>query len=144
VENRPFDEAIADVVGRIKLKLYDDAHLSASQREAMEAGRIPKWRTTGEYACRPLVSVWATAPYLHNNSVPTLYDLLLPAVQRPRTFAVGHREYDPMKLGYVATPADGDFIFDSTLPGNHNSGHEYGTAISEPDRMDLLEYLKGT
>jgi hypothetical protein len=144
VENRPFDEAIADVVGRIKLKLYDDAHLSASQREAMEAGRIPKWRTTGEYACRPLVSVWATAPYLHNNSVPTLYDLLLPAVQRPRTFAVGHREYDPVKLGYTTTPAKGDFLFDSTLPGNHNSGHEYGTAISEPDRMDLLEYLKGT
>jgi len=144
VENRPFDEAIADILGRIKLKLYDDDHLSASQREAMEAGRIPKWRITREYACRPLVSVWATAPYLHNNSVPTLYDLLLPASQRPKTFAIGHREYDPIKLGYVAAPADDDFIFDSTLPGNHNTGHEYGTSISEPERMDLLEYLKGT
>ena len=144
VGNRPFDEAIADLLGRIKLKLYDDAHLSAIQREAMEAGRKPKWRTTGEYACRPLVSVWATAPYLHNNSVPTLYDLLLPAAQRPKAFAVGHREYDPVKLGYVAAPAMGDFLFDTTAPGNHNSGHEYGTAVSESERMALLEYLKGT
>ena len=144
VGNRPFAEAIADLLGRIKLKLYDDAHLSASQREEMESGRKPKWRTTREYACRPLVSVWATAPYLHNNSVPTLYDLLLPAVQRPRAFPVGHREYDPVKLGYVATPAMGDFLFDTTVPGNHNSGHEYGTAVSESERMDLLEYLKGT
>lgn len=144
VDNRPFDVAIADLLGRIKLKLFQDAHLSARQREAMEAGRKPKWRTTGEYACRPLVSAWATAPYLHNNSVPTLYDLLLPAAKRPRTFPVGHREYDPLKLGYVTTQAEGDFLFDTTLPGNHNSGHEYGTALSEADRMDLLEYLKGT
>ena len=144
VGNRPFSEAIADLLGRIKLKLYDDAHLSASEREAMEAGRKPKWRTTGEYASRPLVSVWATAPYLHNNSVPTLYDLLLPAAQRPKAFPVGHREYDPVKLGYTAAPAMGDFLFDTTVPGNHNSGHEYGTSVSESDRMALLEYLKGT
>jgi cytochrome c5 len=144
VGNRPFDEAIADVLSRIKLKLYDDAHLSASQREAMEAGRNPKWRTTGEYACRPLASVWATAPYLHNNSVPTLYDLLLPAAQRPKTFAVGHREYDPLKLGYAATFVQGDFLFDTSVAGNHNSGHEYGTALSDSERIDLLEYLKGT
>ena len=76
--------------------------------------------------------------------MPTLYDLLLTAVQRPRAFPVGHREYDPVKLGYVATPAMGDFLFDTTVPGNHNSGHEYGTAVSESERMDLLEYLKGT
>ena len=123
VGNRPFAEAIADLLGRIKLKLYDDANLSASERDAMDAGRRPRWRTTGEYACRPLVSVWATAPYLHNNSVPTLYDLLLPAAQRAKTFAVGHREYDPVKLGYFEEFADGDFLFDTAAPGNHNSGH---------------------
>ncbi len=144
VGNRPFAEAIADLLGRIKLRLYDDAHLSASQREEMEAGRKPKWRTTGEYACRPLVSVWATAPYLHNNSVPTLYDLLSPAAQRPKTFAVGHREYDPVKLGYASAFEKGDFLFDTTAPGNHNSGHEYGTALPDSERIDLLEYLKGT
>jgi hypothetical protein len=76
--------------------------------------------------------------------VPTLYDLLLPAAQRPKAFAVGHREYDPVKLGYVEAAASGDFIFDTAAPGNHNSGHEYGTGISESDRMALLEYLKGT
>ena len=144
VGNRPFSEAIAELLGRIKTKLYDDAHLDASQREAMEAGRQPKWRATGEYASRPLVSVWATAPYLHNNSVPTLYDLLLPAARRPRNFAVGHREYDPIKLGYIAAPSNDDFVFDTSQPGNHNTGHEYGTKLSESERMELLEYLKGT
>jgi len=29
------------------------------------------------------------------------------------------------------------------VPGNYNSGHEYGTAdLSENERLDLLEYLK--
>ena len=30
------------------------------------------------YKARPLTGIWATAPYLHDGSVPTLYDLLLP------------------------------------------------------------------
>ena len=45
-----------------------------------------EWRVTDQYGARPLVASWATAPYLHNNSVPTLWDLLTPAEQRPKIF----------------------------------------------------------
>jgi mono/diheme cytochrome c family protein len=93
------------------------------------------------YKARPLDGIWATAPYLHNGSVPTLYDLLLPAAARPRTFSVGRREFDPKKVGYVS---DGQipFVLDTAVTGNSNRGHEYGTALSDADLAALLEYLK--
>ncbi len=97
------------------------------------------------YKARPLDGIWATAPYLHNGSVPTLYDLLLPAARRPAQFRVGTREYDPVKGGY-RTGTDGpgnSFTFDISVRGNSNEGHEYGVGgLSEPDRLALLEYLK--
>lgn len=93
------------------------------------------------YKARPLNGAWASAPYLHNGSVPTLHDLLLPAGQRPARFAVGRWEYDPKKVGRVS---DGElpFVFDTRLSGNSNAGHEYGTGLAEDERWALLEYLK--
>ena len=95
------------------------------------------------YSGRSLDGIWATAPYLHNGSVPTLYDLLLPEAQRPKTFSVGRREFDPIKVGYVTSPAPGTFLFNTKLKGNSNKGHDYGTSrMSEEQRMQLVEYLK--
>ncbi len=93
------------------------------------------------YKARPLDGVWASAPYLHNGSVPTLEALLRPAAERPATFQVGRGEFDPVAVG-LATPADGGWTFDTRVPGNLNSGHEYGTGLDEAQRRDLLEYLK--
>ena len=96
------------------------------------------------YKARSLNGIWATAPYLHNGSVPTLYDLLLPAERRPQKFMVGSRELDPRKVGLKHGVDDyKGFLFDTTQPANSNAGHEYGTrAMSEDDRWDLVEYLK--
>jgi hypothetical protein len=98
------------------------------------------------YKARPLEGIWATAPYLHNGSVPTLYDLLLPPAQRPKTFALGGRGFDPKKVGYdtsAAAPGN-SFTYDTSLAGNSNKGHDYGVAtLSESQRLELLEYLKG-
>ncbi len=112
------------------------------------------------YKARPLNGVWATAPYLHNGSVPTLYDLLLPANKaqagadgesRPVTFRVGQREFDAERVGLKSDKGD---VFDTGLPGNTNGGHEYGAvptslpdgtrlrAFNRQERLDLLEYLK--
>jgi hypothetical protein len=97
------------------------------------------------YKARPLNGVWATAPYLHNGSVRTMRQLLLPAEQRQKTFHVGSREYDPKDVGFVD---EGGFLFDTGLPGNSNAGHEgprYGTDRLSADRETLealLEYLK--
>ncbi len=51
------------------------------------------------YKVRPLDGIWATLPYLHNGSVPTVCDLLSPVAERPKTFYTGGRESDPVKLG---------------------------------------------
>ncbi|HEV2532958.1 di-heme-cytochrome C peroxidase [Phenylobacterium sp.] len=101
------------------------------------------------YRARPLSGVWATAPYLHNGSVPTLYDLLLPPDRRPRSFYVGSREFDPDKVGYVTTAGRQSSLFrvmddeGKVIIGNSNEGHDYLPAsVSEADRRALLEYLK--
>ena len=93
-----------------------------------------RWLTTLGYVARPLEGIWATAPYLHNGSVPTLDDLLKPEDQRPVCFPLGHREYDPVKLGYVSefakVPAAEQshiFVYDTRIAGNSNRGHRYGT-----------------
>lgn len=90
------------------------------------------------YKARSLNGIWATAPYLHNGSVPSLYDLLLPPDQRPSSFMVGAREFNPDKVGFQN---DG-LRFITSPPGNQNTGHEYKTPLSEQDRLDLIEYLK--
>ena len=103
------------------------------------------------YKARPLDGIWATAPYLHNGSVPNLYDLLLPVDKRPKEFWVGSHEFDPEKVGYVSTkPADGqatklvtatgDGLF---VMGNSNYGHDYANdAMTDEERWALVEYMK--
>ena len=114
------------------------------------------------YKARSLNGIWATAPYLHNGSVPTLYDLLLPKKHpgdakegefRPDEFVVGSREFDPVKVGITSSGYLG-FIFKTGLKGNSNAGHEYAArrtalpdgemlpAMNKEQRLDLLEYLK--
>lgn len=108
-------------------------------------------KTRLAYKGRPLTGVWATAPYLHNGSVPTLYDLLLPPESRPRSFRLGTREFDPVKVGFVTDPArpDNTFVFETHDPagrliaGNSNLGHDYGNAgFTEAQRQALVEYMK--
>jgi hypothetical protein len=103
------------------------------------------------YKFRPLTGIWATAPYLHNGSVPTLYDLLLPPSDRPKSFYVGTREFDPVKVGFkTEQSAENGFLFrvfddqGKPIEGNRNSGHDYNNAgLSEADRETLVEYMKG-
>jgi hypothetical protein len=94
------------------------------------------------YKATPLAGVWATAPYLHNASVPSLYELLLPPEKRSKSFHLGNREFDPVNVGYRTEAFEGGFRYDTTRPGHSNGGHAYGTEISEKDRLALLEYLK--
>ncbi|MFL0798975.1 MAG: hypothetical protein K6L80_00880 [Agarilytica sp.] len=94
------------------------------------------------YKARPLNGVWATAPFLHNGSVPTLFDLFLPAAQRPSEFYVGSRTFNASKVGFDYGYAEHASFFDTRLKGNSNSGHEYAADLSEEDRWALIEYLK--
>jgi processive rubber oxygenase RoxA-like protein len=101
--------------------------------------------TTPRYKARPLNGIWATAPYLHNGSVPTLRDLLNSRESRPPTFYVGSRELDPKKVGLVQDKVPGAFLFDTSMQGNWNNGHEgpaYGTQLSDKEKDALVEFLK--
>jgi cytochrome c5 len=104
--------------------------------------------TTLGYPAPPLDGVWATAPYFHNGSVPTLEGVLDPA-RRPRRF---RRQRDPdaydfERVGWpyveVATKgaADSD-VYDTTRLGNSNAGHSFAADLSAEAQRDLLEYLK--
>ncbi len=130
---------------------FDAAISTVLKKIISAAGGTPRpedvWRVTRQYAGRPLVAVWATAPYLHNGSVPTIQDLLLPAKTRPPSFPVCNREYDPVNLGLADGGSDSSCVFDTTRPGNGNGGHtgrEYGTeGLSREERNALIDYLKG-
>jgi hypothetical protein len=150
-----FASTVQAAVDSIKQQAYASAGIDKAQQQVMEdfdQRGSATWRDTlldtkppyGPYAARPLYGIWAAAPYLHNGSVPTLYDLLLPAEQRPKTFALGGREYDPTKLGFAVGTAcsQQDCLVDTTRTGDGNGGHLWGTDLAEPDRTALLEYLK--
>ena len=98
------------------------------------------------YKARPLNGIWATAPYLHNGSVPNLYELLLVQEERSGSFYVGNRELDPEKVGLVSTVEKTDiplFKFDTSLKGNSNEGHEYGAKeLNDEQKWEIVEYLK--
>jgi mono/diheme cytochrome c family protein len=97
------------------------------------------------YKARPLNGIWATAPYLHNGSVPNLYELLLPSCApdeqsegpcRAASFHVGSREFDPVKVGFDTTAQAGSYVFDTSLPGNSHAGHEYASGKTAVIKLD--------
>lgn len=94
------------------------------------------------YRAAPLAGVWSTPPYLHNASVPSLYELLLPPEKRAKSFYLGNPEFDPVKVGYRTEPFERGYNFDTTRPGYSNRGHTYGTSLGDEDRWALVEYLK--
>jgi mono/diheme cytochrome c family protein len=119
---------------------------SAAERRDLLDLRVENARILPKYKARPLNGIWATAPYLHNGSVPNLFELLKPASAddpsqaRTSKFFVGNREFDPVHVGYRSDA--GPFEFDTTLEGNSNAGHEFGTDLSDDERIELIEYLK--
>ncbi|HEX2610244.1 MAG TPA: di-heme-cytochrome C peroxidase, partial [Gemmatimonadales bacterium] len=99
--------------------------------------------TQPAYRARPLNGIWATAPYLHNGSVPNLWQLLQPESQRVKEFYVGSRQYDPVHVGFETSRSTDTTRLDTTLTGNSNSGHTYGTQLTDAQKWDLIEYMKG-
>lgn len=108
------------------------------------------------YQAPPLDGIWATAPYLHNGSVPTLYHLLN-SKTRPKIFTRSYRtgaaDYDSEQVGWKvqvlergpdpSLPAiERRKVYDTTQPGRGNGGHTFGDPLSEPDRRAVIEYLK--
>jgi hypothetical protein len=99
-------------------------------RRALQDTNPNELRARSEFLARPHAGIWATPPFLHNGSVPTLYEVLSPVEERTPCFYLGDLEYDPINVGYkVWTCAggerSGEFKFDTSTDGNRGKGHEF-------------------
>lgn len=149
------------VIGAI-LQHYVPIALTAEEQAAVKAKNVSPFTPETEalkgafnapppapsfaYESRVLQGIWATAPYLHNGSVPSLAELLKPAVQRVAAFKVGP-VYDPVNVGLAADQTQFNYTLKTTdcsdrNSGNSRCGHEFGTTLSSDDKTALLEYLK--
>ncbi len=146
-------KGLAYVTAFVENRAYRDAQITPEEEPRMDGFGLPIGvREKVAYKARPLAGVWATAPFLHNGSVPSIYQLLSPQDERATTFYKGTLEYDPRHLGYRTEPFTNGFLFDTRISGNHNSGHEFragargngviGRLLQPEERWALLEYLK--
>ena len=154
IKSKSFGFALGEVVGKTVDDWYDSQTppISEAERDRMNGYRPNDIQAPLAYKVRPLNGIWATPPYLHNGSVPNIYALLSPVSERPKTFYLGHREYDPVNLGYRYDELSGGFELDTSIRGNFNTGHEFnddkknvgviGRGLKPDERRALVEYLK--
>jgi mono/diheme cytochrome c family protein len=110
-------------------------------------------RAAGEgYVAPPLDGIWATAPYFHNGSVPTLWHVLHPS-ERPAVWKRTPTGYDEARVGLEVesladmpagrlAPAARRGYFDTRRPGKSAAGHDFPDALDEAEKAAVLEYLK--
>jgi len=104
------------------------------------------------YVAPPLDGVWASPPYFHNGSVPTLWHVLHPH-ERPTVWRRASEAIDNQRVGFqidivekvpLAEPdvAIRRSYFDTRRFGKSNAGHDYPEQLSETEKQAVLEYLK--
>ena len=128
-------------------------NLTEAQTLALNGYReLPSPRPAeGVYKAAPRDGVWATPPFMHNGSVPNLYEMLIPAAERTKKFYLGG-DFDPVKVGLDTSATSGTFLMDTALLGNSNAGHSFqdsprgngivGPLLTDDQRWALVEYLK--
>jgi hypothetical protein len=114
--------------------------------------KFPEVAAPIAYEARVLQGIWATAPYLHNGSVPSLTELLKPPAQRAASFKIGPA-YDLKEIGLAKEQTKfGSYVYQTTadcdgpmrdVSGNSRCGHDFGTKLGDDEKKALLEYLKG-
>lgn len=146
-----------DVVGTdpaYALRAHDESDRFMNWFNRSWYGSIAAARPAPGYIAPPLDGIWATAPFLHNGSVPTIA-VLLDSALRP-TYWIRNfdsTDYDGDQLGWryesleagkdaASGPARRTRIYDTTLHGYSNAGHTFGDDLERVERSALLEYLK--
>ncbi|HYX29296.1 MAG TPA: c-type cytochrome, partial [Pyrinomonadaceae bacterium] len=138
-----------DKIGTDRQRLDSYTYQLLENQNTLYAGypwRFSHFRKTDGYANMPLDGVWLRAPFLHNGSVPTLRDLLEAPEQRTKEFYRGYDVFDPINLGFISNVPEENgikyFRYDTSLPGNSNAGHTYGTTLAADEKAALVEYMK--
>jgi uncharacterized protein (DUF2235 family) len=145
-------DGLTFITQKVIQQAYAQLNLSADQQEEWNGYRKNELRAPLAYKARPHNGVWATPPYLHNGSVPNLYELLSPVAERSKVFYLGNKQFDPVNLGLDTSPLKGATEFRVDLPGNSNAGHEFndgpkgngviGRKLTKEERLQIIEYLK--
>lgn len=146
-------KGLAYITAYVENRAYQDAGIQPTQRQQMDGYGLPIGvQELRGYKARPLDGIWATPPFLHNGSVPTLFQVLSPVYERQSSFWVGNFEFDPQFVGFQTEKFPGGFFFDTNVTGNGNGGHEFrdgcrqqgviGRALAPEERFALIEYLK--
>jgi hypothetical protein len=132
---------------------YDSSWFAQAERNA--SGNAYLAKPTAGYQAPPLDGLWATAPYFHNGSAPTVYHVLN-SKARPtrftRSYHTAAEDFDPIKLGWKyreVGPVDPRLparerrkVYDTSQPGRSNGGHTFGDDLTDQQRMAVIEYLK--
>ena len=139
----------------------DSVRLTALNREHRRAydeswfAHYGRKRATLEpdgYVAPPLDGVWASAPYFHNGSVPTLWHVLHPD-RRPQVWKrIGHQlDMDRVGLSIqefekippdVKSKIERRAYFDTRRFGKSSAGHPFAQQLSPDEKAAVLEYLK--
>ena len=153
ITSNEFGPALGQIVEKTVAQWYNSQTppIPPARRQEMNGYRENGIQAPLKYKVRPLNGIWATPPYLHNGSVPNIYALLSPVSERPQIFYLGDREYDPEMVGYKYEELTAGFKFDTSIRGNHNTGHEFsddkkpgviGRFLKPDERRALVEFLK--
>ncbi|MBT8764983.1 di-heme-cytochrome C peroxidase [Metapseudomonas boanensis] len=146
-------KGLAYITAFVENQAYKQAGISGEERARLDGFDLPIGvQEKRGYKARPLDGIWATPPFLHNGSVPTLFQVLSPASERAKQFHVGSFEYDPKFVGFRTDAFPGSFLLDTSIVGNGNQGHEFrdgcrkggviGRFLPPDERLALIEYLK--
>src|SRR4051794_1306995 len=138
---------------RVRLDALTPAHRDAyGQSWFTQFGKLANIDQPAGYVAPPLDGIWASAPYLHNGSVPTLWHVLHPD-ERPKVWKRTEDGYDRNRVGLeietfetipksLGDPAERRRYFDTTRRGKSAAGHRFPDELSEADKTAVLEYLK--
>ncbi len=151
-ERLPVTGALEAVTNSVAKRKFAEQSITPEMQNEMMGFRQNMIRAPLSYRARNMDGIWASAPFLHNNSVPNIYQLLLPAAERDKRFYIGNLEYDPKVLGFVSTKSADAFELRTNITGNSNAGHEFrdgprgkgiiGPLLTDDERWAIIEYLK--
>ncbi len=145
----PLDEVGSDPV---RLKSLSKQHReSYGQSWFADLGRQDTRVDVDGYAAPPLNGIWASPPYLHNGSVPTLWHVLHPD-ERPKIWRRNALGLDIDRMGLAHETVDTvptklsaynrRWYFDTNVAGKSAKGHYFPNVLSEAEKRAVLEYLK--